>query len=224
MRDVSVTDAVAWVAQGGVLAYPTETVWGLGADARSDAAVEQLRAFKGRDDDAPISILVTGVGALAALGFCVGAAAQRLADDFWPGPLTLVLPCESVFAPGVARGDGAIGVRCSPHVVAAELAQRCAHAGTGPLTATSCNRTGAPPARTRADARAVCSGDPRTRVIGGGSDASAASLAQRAAGERRPSGVIASTVIDVTGDTPRVLRWGALAEPALRPVLAELAA
>ena len=209
MTTVSLADAVAWVAQGGVLAYPTETVWGLGADARSPAAVETLRAFKGRGDDAPISILVTGVGALAALGFSVGAAAQRLARDFWPGPLTLVLPCDGAFAPGVARGDGAIGVRCSPHAAAAELAQRCAQAGAGPLTATSCNRTGAPPARTRADARGVCSGDPRARVLGDGPDA---------------EGAEASTVIDMTGAQPRVLRWGALAEPALRPVLAELAA
>jgi tRNA threonylcarbamoyl adenosine modification protein (Sua5/YciO/YrdC/YwlC family) len=209
VSDVSLADAVTWVAQGGVLAYPTETVWGLGADARSRDAVERLRAFKGRGDDAPISILVTGVGALSALGFSVGAAAQRLARDFWPGPLTLVLPCAGAFAPGVARGDGAIGVRCSPHAVAAELAQRCEDAGTGPLTATSCNRTGAPPAHTRADARSVCSGDPRARVLAGGADA---------------EGAPASTVIDMTGDAPRVLRWGALSEPALRPVLEELAA
>jgi tRNA threonylcarbamoyl adenosine modification protein (Sua5/YciO/YrdC/YwlC family) len=206
---VSLDDAVDWVAQGGVLAFPTETVWGLGADATSGAAIERLRAFKGRADQAPISILVTGVRALAALGFRVDAAAQRLARDFWPGPLTLVLPCAGAFAPGVARADGAIGVRCSPHAVASTLAERCASAGTGPLTATSCNASGAPPARTRADARAVCGGDPRVRVIAEGEDA---------------GGEAASTVVDVTGARPRVLRWGALGESALQPVLAELAA
>jgi len=206
--ELCLADAVEWIARGGVLAYPTETVWGLGADARSDAAVGRLRAFKGRADAAPISILVTGVGALAALGFRVGAVAQRLARDFWPGPLTLVLPCDGEFAAGIARGDGAIGVRCSPHAVASELAARCASAGAGPLTATSCNRSGAPAARTRADARALCDGDPDVRVISGGVDA---------------AGESASTVVDVTGVRPSVLRWGALAEPALRPVLVELA-
>jgi L-threonylcarbamoyladenylate synthase len=213
--DVSLADAVAWIAEGGVLAYPTETVWGLGADARSDAAVLRLRAFKGRSGNAPISILVTGVGALAALGFRVDAAAQRLARDFWPGPLTLVLPCEEAFASGLAREDGAIGVRCSSHAVASALAQRCASAGAGPLTATSCNASGALPAHTRAAARKVCGRDPIVRVIADGGDAGAS---------LRPSAGIASTVVDVTGPRPHVLRWGALAEPALRPVLAELAA
>src|SRR5262249_11299859 len=148
-----------------------------------ETAVGRLRAFKGRGESAPISILVTGVGALAALGFRVGAAAERLARDFWPGPLTLVLPCDSVFPAGLARGDGAIGVRCSPHRVASDLAARCAREGTGPLTATSCNASGAPPARTRADARAVCAGDPTVGVIADGEEA---------------TGATPSTVVDLT--------------------------
>ena len=69
-----------------MLAYPTETVWGLGADARSDAAVARLRAFKGRGDAAPISILVTGVGALGALGFRVDAAARAPRARVLAGP------------------------------------------------------------------------------------------------------------------------------------------
>ena len=206
---IELADAVAWIAGGGVLAYPTETVWGLGADARSDTAVARLRAFKGRGDAAPISILVTGVAALAAHGFRVEAAAARLARDFWPGPLTLVMRCDGRFATGIAREDGAIGVRCSPHVVARALAQHCESAGTGPLTATSCNVSGDPPARTREAAHRVCSGDPNVRVLAAGADA----------GREAPS-----TVVDVTGAQPRVLRWGALAEPALRPILEELAA
>lgn len=200
---------MAWIAEGGVLAYPTETVWGLGADARSGAAIGRLRAFKGRSGAAPISILVTGAGALPALGFRTNAAAQRLARDFWPGPLTLVLPCEAAFAAGVAREDGAVGVRCSSHAVAGELAARCERAGAGPLTATSCNASGAPAAHERADARRVCGADPSVRVIADGADAGRG---------------IASTVVDLTGSRPRVLRWGALAEPALRPVLEEIAA
>jgi tRNA threonylcarbamoyl adenosine modification protein (Sua5/YciO/YrdC/YwlC family) len=207
--DLSLDAALAWIAEGGVLAFPTETVWGLGADARSEAAIGRLRAFKGRGESAPISILVTGASALAALGFRVGAAASRLAREFWPGPITLVLQCDASFAAGVAREDGAVGVRCSPHPVASELAARCARAGVGPLTATSCNASGAPAARTRAAARRVCDGDPHVRVIAGTADAGGAS---------------ASTVVDLTGPRPRVLRWGALDATALRPVLDELAA
>jgi tRNA threonylcarbamoyl adenosine modification protein (Sua5/YciO/YrdC/YwlC family) len=206
--EVSLEEAVAWIAEGGVLAYPTETVWGLGADARSDAAVGRLRAFKGRGESAPISILVTGAPALAALGFRGGPGAQRLAREFWPGPLTLVLPCEARFAAGIAREDGAVGVRCSPHPVASDLAARCARARVGPLTATSCNASGAPAARTRAAARRVCGGDPDVRVISDG----------------EADGELPSTVVDVTGPRPRVLRWGALDEAALRPVLDEIAA
>jgi L-threonylcarbamoyladenylate synthase len=221
--EVTLADAVAWIARGGLLAYPTETVWGLGADARSDAAVARLRAFKGRGDEAPISILVTGLGALAALGFRLDVAADRLAQEFWPGPLTLVLPCDGAFAPGIAREDGAIGVRCTPHEVASELAARCERAGAGPLTATSCNAAGEPAARTRGEVLRVCERDPGVRVVMGGGDAAGASFAQRDEGERRPE-VLPSTVVDLTGPTPRVLRWGALAEAALRPVLEELAA
>jgi tRNA threonylcarbamoyl adenosine modification protein (Sua5/YciO/YrdC/YwlC family) len=209
MTEVALENAVAWIEGGGVLAYPTETVWGLGADARSGAAVARLRAFKGRGGAAPISILVTGLDALAPLGFRIGAVAQRLARDFWPGPLTLVLPCQGRFAADVARADGAVGVRCSPHPVASELAARCARAGAGPLTATSCNATGDPAARTRDEARRVCSGDPGVAVLADGTDA---------------SGGAPSTVVDVTGPRPRVLRWGALREDALAPVLAEVAA
>ena len=223
MTQVALDQAVAWIEGGSIRAYPTETVWGLGADARSDAAVARLRAFKGRGDAAPISILVTGLDALAPLGFRIDAAAQRLARQFWPGPLTLVLPCRGRFAADLAREDGAVGVRCSPHPVASELAARCARAGAGPLTATSCNATGEPPARTREEARRACGDRADVAVLAHGEDAWAASFAQRAEGERSPAG-LPSTVVDVTGARPRVLRWGALAEDALAPVLAEVAA
>jgi tRNA threonylcarbamoyl adenosine modification protein (Sua5/YciO/YrdC/YwlC family) len=209
MTDVVLEQAVAWIASGGIVAYPTETVWGLGADARNETALDRLRAFKGRADAAPISILVTGVGALAGLGFHVDAAAQRLAREFWPGPITLVLPCAGAFAAGIARADGAVGVRCSPHAVARELAARCERAEVGPVTATSCNSSGAPAARTREAARRVCGADRALHVISDGPDV---------------GGAQASTVVDLTGARPRVLRWGALSEATLRPVLDELAA
>lgn len=207
MSAVSFDAAVARVRDGGLVAYPTETVWGLGADASRDAAVAALRDLKGRAEDAPISVLVDGADSLLAQGFEVGDAARRLADRFWPGPLTLVMPCARRLAPGIARADGAVGVRCSSHPTAATLARRLIEARVGPLTATSLNRSGAAPARTRVEALAVCGLEGPQLVEG------------EDAGAEAPS-----TVVDVCGARPEVLRWGALDEARLAPILEEIAA
>jgi L-threonylcarbamoyladenylate synthase len=201
--------AVRWVRGGGLLAYPTETVWGLGASADSEAAVERLRLWKGRDDVTPLSVLIAGPDQAEALGCELGAAAQRLAAAFWPGPLTLVVPCRHRFAPGVARGDGALGLRCSSHPLAAYLARRLRREGAGPLTATSLNRSGEPPAASRAEAQRLCAdeGGPRLLDVEGA----------ESGGER------ASTVVDLTGKEPRVLRWGGLSRDDLETVLEEAA-
>ena len=199
-------DAVRRVRDGGLVAFPTETVWGLGADARSDTALEALRRFKGRRDDAPISILVDCAEALVSLDFEVGACAERLVKEFWPGPLTLVLRCGSRFARGIARADGAVGVRCSAHPLASALARRLRAEGVGPMTATSLNESGAPEARTRAEALRVC-GDlvPLVEVEGAES-----------------GGDAPSTVVDLSGDLPRVLRAGAVPDTELLPFIEEL--
>lgn len=212
----AIAAAVARVAAGGLVAFPTETLWGLGADARSEPALAALRRWKGRGAGQPVSVLVTGAGALAALGIALPAAARRLADAFWPGPLTLVVPGPAGrFAAGVARADGAVGLRCSPHPTAAALAAALAAAGRGPLTATSLNRHGEPPARTRAEAAALCASD-TVMCLDAGPDAGAAA-----------GPALASTVVDCTGPAPRVLREGAVAVAALARALApdqELAA
>jgi L-threonylcarbamoyladenylate synthase len=201
-------DAVRWVRDGGMLAYPTETVWGLGVDAASESALTRLAGWKVRSPGAPISILIAEPAALEGLGFAVGPAARRLAADFWPGPLTLVLRCRRQFARGVARSDGAVGVRCSAHPLAAALARRLASEGVGPLTSTSLNRSGAPPARNREEASAACRDGvdaPRLLAVEGA----------------EAGGGCASTVVDLTGAAPRVLRWGVLPKPVLEPVLKE---
>jgi L-threonylcarbamoyladenylate synthase len=200
----AIARAVAGVRAGGLIAYPTETVWGLGADARAAGALARLRRWKGRGPSQPLAILVEGIEALPALGFEVGAAASRLAAAYWPGPLTLVLPCRETFADGVARGDGAVGVRCSPHPVAAALARALAREGAGPVTATSLNRSGEPPARTRREAAAHCSGPDAPALVDAGPDA---------------GGGPPSTVVDLAGAAPVVLRYGALAAEALDPIL-----
>jgi L-threonylcarbamoyladenylate synthase len=203
-------DAVARLRAGGLVAYPTETLYGVGVNARSEAAVEALRVFKGRAETQPLSILVTDAAELETLGCALGQSARRLVAAFWPGPLTLVLDCDTRFATGVAGPDGGVGVRCSPHPVARSLAARAAEAGVGPVTSTSLNRTGAPPARTRADARALCS---NARGAAGGEP-----WLLDLPGSAEPGG-IASTVVDARGSALRVLRPGAVTEAALRLAL-----
>jgi L-threonylcarbamoyladenylate synthase len=123
-------------------------------------------------------------------------AARVLAERFWPGPLTLVVECGEVFAPGVAAGDGSIGVRCSPHPVASALASGARTRGLGPVTATSLNRGGDPAARDRAEAARIC-GDEIPMLAG------------------EAGGGAPSSVVDVRGSEPRLLREGPIPASAL---------
>jgi L-threonylcarbamoyladenylate synthase len=159
-----------------------------------------------------VSVLVASSDALTRHGFEPDAAAQALAKHFWPGPLTLVMPHGGGFAPGVARAsDGAVGVRCSSHPLAAALARRLDAAGVGPMTATSLNPSGAPSARTRAEARLLCSR--------GEQDAPRAQLLEVAGAEC--GGDRESTVLDVATRPAVVLRWGAIPREELMPILTE---
>jgi tRNA threonylcarbamoyl adenosine modification protein (Sua5/YciO/YrdC/YwlC family) len=204
----SLDSAVAELRRGGLLAYPTETLFGLGADGRSTTAVERLRRWKGRGAQKPLPILVEGSEALALLGVDLSPLPRRLAEVFWPGPLTLVLHCPEPFAPGVAREDGAVGFRCSTHPVAAALARRAAREGIGPLTATSLNRSGEAPARTRSQAASYCDGRPGSPILMDLPGAVA-------------TGGTPSSVLDVTGPRPRMLREGAISSEQVTAFLEE---
>lgn len=202
-------EAIERVRAGGLLAYPTETVWGLGADATSEAALAGLRRWKGRGDDAPCAVLVDGVEGLEELGCDPQRDVLSLADAFWPGAVTLVLPSRRSFARGVAREDGALGLRSSSHPLASALARRMRREGVGPLTATSFNRTGSTPARIRTEAVRLCGADldgPRLLEVEGA----------------EAGGDTVSTVVDLTGSEPVVLRWGAVSRSDLSCVLPEL--
>jgi len=202
-------EAARRVRSGGLVAFPTETLWGLGADARCEGALARLRAWKGRGAAQPISILVEDAAALPPLGIALGTAAAALAAAFWPGPLTLVLPSRGGFAAGIANAEGGVGVRCSPHPAARALAARLAREGVGPLTATSLNRSGAPPARTREEARALCAAGEEGPWL------------FDPPGAPEPAG-LASSVVDASGDGVRLLREGAIAADALRAALARV--
>jgi L-threonylcarbamoyladenylate synthase len=195
--------ALARVAAGGLVGFPTETTWGLAADARSEAALARLRRWKGRDAEKPISVLVAGPDDLERLGAELSPAARRLADAFWPGPLTLVVHCKTRLATGVAGPGSAVGLRCSPHPVAAALANLALARGIGPLTATSLNRSGEPACRTRAEAEALA-------------DDEVALVAGEDAGSAQPS-----SVVDARGAEPLLLREGALSRSAIAAALVE---
>lgn len=210
--EVGISAALRRLSADGLVAYPTETVWGLGARAQSEPALAALRRFKGRRESRPISILVCGAADLAPLGFELGANAERLMQAFWPGPLTLVMPCARArFAAGVARPtDGAVGVRCSSHPVAFALAREALRNGLGPITATSLNRSGEDPVTSRVEALRLCgdaAGSPTVLPAGAPGDAGAAP----------------STVVDVCQSRPRVLRAGAIERRAIENLVGPLA-
>ena len=199
--------AIERLAMDGCVALPTETVWGLAACAQSEAAIAKLRAFKGRAEAQPISLLVPDAKGLGAAGFELSAGARNLMAVFWPGPLTLVLPCTASFAPGIAREDGAVGLRCSPHPVAAALSRAVREAGLGMITATSLNRSGEPPARSESEAQALCAADSDGPHV------------LRVRSDAPPHGV-PSSVLDLSGPTPKVLRVGAIPAEKLYSSLA----
>jgi L-threonylcarbamoyladenylate synthase len=177
--------------RGEIVAFPTESSWGLGVDARSADALERLFALKGREPGKPPPVLVDGERMLGDLVTRVPARARTLIARFWPGALTLVLPARPEL-PAPLVLDGGIGVRHSPHPVATALVT----AFGGPLTATSANRSGEPACQSPADVRAAF-GD-RVHVLDG--DA---------------GGAAPSTVVRVTDDGGlTILRRGAI-DPSL---------
>lgn len=200
--------AIDELRAGGLLAYPTETLFGLGVDARSAAAVERLLRWKGREAGRPLPVLVEDGAALERLGVAVSRLTRRLFDAFWPGPLTVVLACPAIFAPGVAREDGAVGFRCSSHPLTAALARGAARGGVGPLTATSLNRSGEPPACSVDEAARYCDGRPGSPVLLEGGDSGSTTGTP-------------SSVLDMTGSRPRMLREGAISTAAVHAVLEE---
>ena len=191
---------------GRLLAYPTETVYGLGS-APDAAALAALAALKGRPSRKPFLLLVASRAMASAWGLSFNTAARALADAFWPGPLTLVLPGGEGRLPDQLRGaEGGIAVRHTSHAGVAALVK-----GLGiPITSTSANRPGGPPAP-GVDSLASLFADALARgellVLDGG-----------VLGNVPPS-----TIVDCTGVMPRMVREGALPRAELRRAVGRLA-
>ena len=133
-----IDQAVEILKRGGVIAFPTETFYGLGADARNEAAIDKIFGIKGRDFKNPILVVIGDVGHLEAFAADIPEGARKLMDRFWPGPLTIVFRAASIVSPKLTAGSGKIGIRLTSHPIAREISKRLG----GPLTATSANLSG----------------------------------------------------------------------------------
>jgi len=197
-RDAVVDRAARIIVSGGLIVYPTETVYGIGADARNAQAVSRIPLVKGRDERKPILVLVGSRDAVTEWASEVSGTARALMNAFWPGPLTLVFPARDDVPELLTAGTGTVGVRCSPDAFCRELILR---SGTA-ITSTSANRTGEPTGATIAE------------IAGHLGDGIDLYVDSGPLGGRLPS-----TVVDVSGPALRLLREGAIARGDILPFM-----
>ncbi len=187
--------------RGGLISFPTDTVYGLGCEVWNSAAIERIYTVKDRSELKAVPVLLPSASALTEVVLPPGPAVLELAQQYWPGPLTLVLKRQPELPQQLSSND-TLGVRVPDHPFALELL-----ASTGPLAVTSANRSGAPPARTAAQV-AESLGDRIDLIVDGG---------------RTPGGV-ASTVVDLTSGTPRLLRPGPIELGEIEQLLSQFSA
>ena len=194
--------AAAILREGGLLGIPTETVYGLGANGLNAEAVRHIFEAKGRPQDNPLILHIPDASWLARYCHDVPASAYALAERFWPGPLTMILPRREIVPDAVTCGLDTVGVRCPDHPVTLEIIR----AAAVPVAAPSGNRSGRPSPTCARHMLEDMEGRIDAIVDGG------------------PCGVgVESTIIDLTVAPPRLLRPGGLPLEELREVLGEIA-
>jgi len=181
--------AVALLREGQVIAYPTETIYGLGADVQDRKAVKRIYDLKARDYGLPISILVADLRMLRDVVNDVPDRALLLMRKFWPGPLTILFPASQIIPKGLVTNTGKVGVRISSHPVASALVEQFGR----PMTTTSANLSGFPPSLSVKHVHKYF-GDKLPCIIDGG--------------ECEPSR--GSTVVDLSEETMRIIRDGSI--------------
>ena len=196
--DPGIIETADRIRSGGVVVYPTETVYGLGADPFNSIPFERIFSLKGREAEKGLILLIQRRQDLEALAAEVPVAAETLMEAFWPGPLTLVFAASPGLPEHLLGSTPTIALRMSDATVANALVH---HVG-GPITSTSANPSGRPPARSAQDAADVL-GDRVDLILDGGT-----------APDPRPS-----TLVDVSVRHPRILRPGRIAETDIRQVL-----
>jgi L-threonylcarbamoyladenylate synthase len=172
-----------------VIAFRTDTFYGLGADPFNAAGVERVRALKGREDDKPILLLIADVGEVDRLILEPSKHFQQLAARFWPGPLTIIGRANTDLPEGITAGTGTVGVRLPADATVRDLVRECG----GALTATSANPAGRDPARSADDVRNYFPAGIDLIIDGG-----------------QVTAIEPSTVVDATVSPPRVVREGAI--------------
>jgi L-threonylcarbamoyladenylate synthase len=199
-RPVAIAAAARAVTGGSVVVLPTDTLYGIGADAFNSAAVTALLAAKGRGRDMPVPVLVGSWFTIDGLASTVSAEGRTLIEACWPGGLTLVVHHAPSLAWDLGNTRGTVAVRMPLHPVALELL-----AATGPMAVSSANRTAMPPATT----------------VGQAVEQLGESVSIYLDGGEVPLGR-ASTIVDLTGETPLLLREGAIEFDALRSVVGSI--
>jgi L-threonylcarbamoyladenylate synthase len=193
----NVEDGITALKADALVVYPTETFYAIGADAFSSIALRGLFGVKGREPGRPVGLIAADTAMAFSVAREVPILAQRLADAFWPGPLTIVIPARDEIAPELTGPDG-VGVRVSPNALARALS-----AGIGrPITATSANLSGEAPASTLENARAALGGKVKVYLEGGKLTASAP-----------------STVVAVNRSGWKMVRVGAISEDQIAAAL-----
>jgi tRNA threonylcarbamoyl adenosine modification protein (Sua5/YciO/YrdC/YwlC family) len=200
-RAEGLTAAASAVRRGELVVLPTDTVYGIGADAFTPAAITALLEAKGRGRDMPPPVLVGTVRAANALVDDLGPYGQDLIDAFWPGPLTLVCKANRALSWDLGETKGTVALRMPLHPVALDLLKE-----TGPMAVSSANRSGAPAAVTAAEAEEQL-GDSVAVYLDGG----------------KTTDDTPSTILDLTTAVPRMLRRGAIPVQKLRGIIGYVA-
>lgn len=193
-------EAAKWIRMGGLVALPTDTLYGLAADPFRADAVARLFAVKGRAAGQALPLIAADADQIAARLGPLSPAGERLAAKFWPGPLTLLMPAPVALARGVTGGTGRVGVRVPAH----DIARAICRAADRPITATSANRSGQPATSDPAEVERALGEDVDLLID---------------AGPTR--GGAPSTIVDVTGDTSRLVRAGTISWEDIQAWLGE---
>jgi tRNA threonylcarbamoyl adenosine modification protein (Sua5/YciO/YrdC/YwlC family) len=199
-REAGIANAALAVQRGQLVVLPTDTVYGVGADAFDPGAVRRLLAAKGRGREMPPPVLVSAATTLDALAVGVPSYARALIEQLWPGPLTLVCRQQPSLQWDLGDTRGTVAVRMPDHEVALELLSR-----TGPLAVSSANRSGMPAAQDADAAEAMLGSSVRIILDDGPTP-----------------GAEPSTIVDVTGSQGRVLRIGAVSLVRLNEIVEPL--
>ena len=200
VRVDAIETAAHSVSSGELVVLPTDTVYGIGADAFDAVAVRDLLRAKGRGRDFPVPVLVGSWWTVDGLVTTVDDRTRSLIEAFWPGGLTIVVRYAPSLTWDLGDARGTVAVRMPLHPVAIELLEK-----TGPMAVSSANRHGEPPAQTAIEARAQLGEDVAVYLEDG-----------------QVSGGVASTIVDVTGPVPRMLRAGAIGLDELREVVPDI--